>query len=100
MFWLCRSQLSVHEKNMVASYKMPIFNKTDIGKKIESESQLSGMRHSLKRRKHIRFRIFHHEGMIWEDGMQGIPMLRRSVMLAAATSSEAAEQQSVTTVVL
>lgn len=37
--------------------------------------------------------------IISEEGRHGIPMLRRSKILAAATSSDAAEQQSVTTVV-
>ena len=37
--------------------------------------------------------------IISEDGIHGIPMLRISYMLAFATSSVAAEQQSVTTVV-
>ena len=49
-----------------------------------------------------RFGLFHRFAyfIISEESMHGMPMLRRSKILALATSFDAAEQQSVTTIVL
>ena len=62
--------------------------------RIESEGIYSNLIQLLQAKVELNYFI------ISEESMQGIPIFLRSKILAFATSSDAAEQQSVTTIVL